>query len=627
MPKKLLNDFELMKSMKLTVRTHNIVLKNNKKCQLYSDKIYDNNKNLIKHHSNFNNQHNALHIFTGELHGGYIGIDIDCKNNKFSYSVFCAETINVLPRTLTCTTPNGGFHYLFKLNNIQQKQLTNYKTQQPELFGYDIDVLYNTGRFVMSGEYTNYDSINGHYTSYYKIVDSSEPAILPDVIFNEIVSKYSKLNNTNKTTKITPIISISNNINIKTKPNTKNNMDKTLKMYLNCLKLERCDKRESWLRIGVVIFNECGSFELFNNWSKLSQKYDKKACENLWKSFDKNHKSKLTIGTLKKYAKEDDPVEYRIIQQKTKLKKPSDSDINKAIPILNEIYNGYINDKLIADLIFCLYPNKFIYDKKNKYWYTLNKYNIYEEEDKNLFTVRELINTHILSIVKNDTDQRKIECNQKIEDIQKQIKECKNDKKLNIILEHLTTKLESIDSTSYKLIQFICTETKKDNIIRALATLCRKKNIYEKLDTMNPYLFAFKNGVYDLKNKTFRLPTSEEYISCTCKYKYENPKQKYVDELEKMFEDIFTDPIEKRYVLMLLATALLQLRRFSSCQLCCRLYKSFLTLDIGTERIDNPTALAGAVRPKHSVVLYLFCKAKYDTRTTSGFSITKIFDF
>jgi len=50
-------------------------------------------------------------------------------------------------------------------------------------------------------------------------------------------------------------------------------------------------------------------------------------------------------------------------------------------------------------------------------------------------------------------------------------------------------------------------------------------------------------------------------------------------------------------------------------------------LDIGTERIDNPTALAGAVRPKHSVVLYLFCKAKYDTRTTSGFSITKIFDF
>ena len=48
---------------------------------------------------------------------------------------------------------------------------------------------------------------------------------------------------------------------------------------------------------------------------------------------------------------------------------------------------------------------------------------------------------------------------------------------------------------------------------------------------------------------------------------------------------------------------------------------------IGTFKIDNPTALAGAVRPKHSVVLYLFCKAKYDTRTTSGFSITKIFDF
>lgn len=55
--------------------------------------------------------------------------------------------------------------------------------------------------------------------------------------------------------------------------------------------------------------------------------------------------------------------------------------------------------------------------------------------------------------------------------------------------------------------------------------MCRKRNIYEKLDTINPYLFGFKNGVYDLKNKTFRLPTPEEYISCTCKYKYETPNK------------------------------------------------------------------------------------------------------
>ena len=551
MKKQLLEDFELMKSMGLTIRSHNVSMKNGKKCQIYYDKIYDKNKNPIKYESKFNNTHNALHVFTGELHGGYIGIDIDCKNNKLSNIIFCLKTLNELPCTLKCTTPNGGFHYLFKLNNKQKKVLVDYKSRQPELFGCDIDVLYNTGRFVMSGEYPlGYNNWN----AFYRIIDSSEPAFLPDIIFNEIV-KCSNLNKS-KSTIPTELSSSENS----SKSVNKYNINKILKSYLDCLKPERCDKRESWLRIGIVIFNEKGSFELFNNWSKLSQKYDSDGCVELWKSLDVNRERKLTIGTLKKYAKEDDPVQYRKIQQRTKIKKPFDEDIKKATKILDEIYRGYINDKLIADLIFCLYPNKFIYDKKNKYWYTLNKYNIYEEEDKTLFTVRELINTHILNIIKNDCCDRVNECEEKIHDIGKSIKQCNNDTKmlkLENILECLEKKLESIKNTEYKLIQFICTETKKDSIIRALATLCRKRNIYEKLDTINPYLFAFKNGVYDLKNKTFRLPTAEEYICCTCKYKYGTPKQKYVDQLENMFADVFPDPIERKYVLMLLAASLL----------------------------------------------------------------------
>jgi P4 family phage/plasmid primase-like protien len=555
---KLLNDFELMRSMGLTVRTHNVALKDNTKRQIYYEKIYDEAKKLIKYQSEFNNSHNALHVFTGELHGGYIGIDVDCKNNVFTHAIFCVATFNELPRTLICTTPNGGFHYLFKLNEDQQKTLSGYKTCQPELFDCDIDVLYNTGRFVMSGEYSNYDSVNGNYKSCYKIIDSTKPAILPNAIFDEIVNKCSKLNNTNKSTSVKPKHNNNNSITIK--PDNKKKIDKILKKYLDCLKPERCDKREPWLRVGLVIFNEGGSFELFDNWSKLSQKYNTKACQKLWKSFDVNHESKLTIGTLKKYAKEDDSVQYRKIQQKTKLKKPLDSNIKNSVPILNEIFGGYVNDKLLADLIFCLYPNKFIYDKKNKYWYTLNKYNIYEEEDKNLYTARELINTHILSIIKEDGEQRKIECKGKIEEVEKSIEKCKDTKKLatlNEILECLETKLKSLGNTLYNLVQFLCTALKKDGIIKELAVLCRKKNIYEKLDTINPYLFAFKNGVYDIKNKTFRLPTPEEYICCTCKYKYNPPDQKYVDELENMFINTFPDPTERRYVLMMLSTALI----------------------------------------------------------------------
>ena len=132
------------------------------------------------------NYHNALHIFTGELHGGYIGIDIDNKNNKESFTGFC-KAVNIeggIANTFTCTTPNDGYHYVFKLSQAQQDALTNYKTGQPKLFRYDIDVLYNTGRFVMSGSYYYKKK-----TWKYKIIDYSKPAVLPDIIFAEIMER------------------------------------------------------------------------------------------------------------------------------------------------------------------------------------------------------------------------------------------------------------------------------------------------------------------------------------------------------------------------------------------------------------------------------------------------------
>ena len=196
----LLKDYELLKSMNLTTRTHSIVFKNGKKRQIYYDKLYDNNKKLIKYQSRFVNNQNALHIFTGELHGGHIGIDVDCKENKLSPLAFFIKTLDILPCTLTCTTPNNGFHFVFKLNDSQRKKLINLNTCQPELFGYDIDVLYNTGRFVMSGKYITNCPILGSYESYYKIIDSSKPAFLPDILFNEIMNKCFKSNSTKSRT-------------------------------------------------------------------------------------------------------------------------------------------------------------------------------------------------------------------------------------------------------------------------------------------------------------------------------------------------------------------------------------------------------------------------------------------
>jgi hypothetical protein len=45
--------------------------------------------------------------------------------------------------------------------------------------------------------------------------------------------------------------------------------------------------------------------------------------------------------------------------------------------------------------------------------------------------------------------------------------------------------------------------------------------MFEKMNNVNNELFAFNNGVWDLKERKFRLLLSEELIICTCSYDYE----------------------------------------------------------------------------------------------------------
>ena len=225
-----------------------------------------------------------------------------------SFMVFILEVMDELPKTLRCKTPNRGYHYVFKLNEQQMKILTNYKIRQAKLFDSDIDVLYNAGRFMMSGEIDNYDNALGKYVSMYEIIDYTKPAFLPKIIFDEIIKKYP-------VQKI-PVPKILKTMDKLACENEKN--DVILKLYLDCLKEERCDVRESWVKIGAIIFNEGGTFKLFDEWSQISKKYELDSCIKLWDSFDTNHNNKVTIGTLKQYAREDKYTQYRKIQERIK---------------------------------------------------------------------------------------------------------------------------------------------------------------------------------------------------------------------------------------------------------------------------------------------------------------------
>ena len=74
----------------------------------------------------------------------------------------------------------------------------------------------------------------------------------------------------------------------------------------------------------------------------------------------------------------------------------------------------------------------------------------------------------------------------------------------------------------------------------------------------NPYLFAFENKIYDLKQGKFIDPKAKQYISLTTGYKYNDTYdfETKVSELNKLLDSIFPQPEIKKLYLTILSTGL-----------------------------------------------------------------------
>jgi hypothetical protein len=86
-----------------------------------------------------------------------------------------------------------------------------------------------------------------------------------------------------------------------------------VEQYIKLLSKDRANNYEEWIKTGFCLFNINPS--LINSWlefSKQSKKYNKIECVKLWGTFKHDPKG-LKIGSLHKWAKEDNPTEYEKI--------------------------------------------------------------------------------------------------------------------------------------------------------------------------------------------------------------------------------------------------------------------------------------------------------------------------
>ena len=89
--------------------------------------------------------------------------------------------------------------------------------------------------------------------------------------------------------------------------------DDTLRQVVMALKASRADDRKDWLSVGIALYNEDQTCDIWEEFSKQSPKYRWGECERLWRGFRKGN---LTQRSLWKMLKEDNPEVFKAMNAK-----------------------------------------------------------------------------------------------------------------------------------------------------------------------------------------------------------------------------------------------------------------------------------------------------------------------
>jgi P4 family phage/plasmid primase-like protien len=280
----------------------------------------------------------------------------------------------------------------------------------------------------------------------------------------------------------------------------------------------RTEERNEWITIGWILHNIGeGTSQALDQWLDFSARcedtYDESVCIYEW---ERMIKKDLTIGTLKYYASIDSPELYKTFKREESDKYVKDS------------LNGSHND--IAKVLYSEYGNEFVCASiSNKVWYQFSD-NIWQEIEEGVF-LRQRISDEIV--------KRFVQVGKDIFT------------KLAVIQDKAE---ESMYNARLKQVQKIITNLKsspyKNSIMKEAMEVFYDRRFKEKLN-QNPYLIAFKNGVYDLKLCKFRPGRPEDFISKCIPINYIEyaESDEHVQQVIEFLQKIFPDTSIRNYFL------------------------------------------------------------------------------
>lgn len=336
----------------------------------WKDITKDNYTNYIK------TKHTGHAIITGEINNITV-LDFDDKTvynsllTKYPY----------LQNNYTVETKNG--YHMYFIYNPTVPTTTN------AFYNFEhIDIRNNDA--IVYAPPTKYNLLDGSIVEY-KFIGGE---ILP---FTEELLQELKINKPKIVKPIAIEVKAEKIPSIKIKNNIEEDAKYAQAIIENGLLNTLADDYDNWRNVGFALknifrnFNNTLGLQLFKAFSSISDKYNESECEEYWDKNLNNISSKkpITIGSLKKWARECDSIKYKIIQQEVVpkvdkkeqevlLSKQKDEEIflelikksNKTengdliLPskkIIEKkkaiwLYRGCMNDKEAAEKLFELYP-------------------------------------------------------------------------------------------------------------------------------------------------------------------------------------------------------------------------------------------------------------------------------
>jgi P4 family phage/plasmid primase-like protien len=379
--------------------------------------------------------------------------------------------------------------------------------------------------------------------------------------------------------------------------------DSYVDQLLDSLSDDYSNDYNNWLLIGFILYNTYQGSDLgFKKWDEFSKRSTQKYDYNVNLQFYNNMKpSSLSIGTLRYICNKNDYVKYKEITEKY------NQDSLKMVKL--EDANTH-ND--IAKLLKYLYPDLFVCSSiHSSQWYMFRNHIWMEIEDGHELrkrissTIYEKFNSLLREIHSEGKEASYKRMEQKQQQIDYVVKKLRTDedylqtsidmfsgKEKDMKMKEIEAFKEQIDTLKNEL-QVLKSQTNDSPTSNTMSKYKKKdekenyqeKENKERIDKINkiklnlknsmfkssvmkeakeffyneefskkidrdPYLFGFKNGIYDLKNRCFRDGYPEDYLSKQCPVIYredftmESPE---VKEIIAFFKKIFPDQDLREY--------------------------------------------------------------------------------